>query len=79
MNYTQMIFLALIALSGIPVGMLLRKKTKEEMKPGRRWFKMIAVACISIILGLIITGEINPVYLTVLAFIFFISIVPLKK
>jgi hypothetical protein len=41
---------------GIPIGNFLAKKTKEELKAGRKWFKLIVItslagAIISLILG----------------------------
>ena len=41
---------------GIPIGNLLAKATKEELKSGQRWFKLIIIisligAIISLILG----------------------------
>ena len=71
--------LIIIALLGIPVGFLLKWATEEEMKDGRKWFRMIAVASLTILLGLLITGELTGVYAAVLSFIFFISAVPLLK
>ncbi len=47
--------IAILAL-GIPIGNFLAKITKEEIKPGRFWFKLITIASIicgfaSLILG----------------------------
>jgi hypothetical protein len=41
---------------GIPIGDFLAKSTKEELKAGRIWFKVISIACviggfISLVLG----------------------------
>lgn len=80
MNLIQTILLALVALSGIPVGFLLKRVTREEMKPGRRWFRLIsALSFIAIILSLIFSRENLALYLSVFTFIFFISSVPLIK
>jgi hypothetical protein len=40
-----------VLLLGIPIGNLLRKKTLDEQKIGRKWFKLISL--ISLIGGLI--------------------------
>lgn len=34
----------LILLSGIPIGDILYRKTKEEIKYGQKWFKLIVLA-----------------------------------
>jgi len=31
----------LFLISGIPIGNILARMTKEELKPGRKWFKLI--------------------------------------
>ena len=41
-----------VLILGIPVGNLLARVTKEELKSGQKWFKLIAIACI---LGAIIS------------------------
>ncbi len=33
----------LVLLLGIPIGTFLAKKTKEELKPGQVWFKLIII------------------------------------
>ncbi len=38
--YRFIVGIALLAL-GIPIGNLLAKITKEELKPGKKWFKLI--------------------------------------
>lgn len=38
---------------GIPIGNLLAKYTKEELRQGQKWFKLIIVLCL---LGAIITA-----------------------
>ena len=36
----------IILLIGIPIGSLLAKYTKEELKSGQRWFKLIIILCL---------------------------------
>ena len=79
METTQILLLTLVALMGIPAGFILKYFTKEEMKPGKKWFRIISMASLAILLGLVVTGENNPLYLTAFSFIFFISAVPLLK
>lgn len=37
----QTFILIRIVLLGIPAGLLVSKYAKEELKPGKKWFKMI--------------------------------------
>jgi uncharacterized membrane protein HdeD (DUF308 family) len=53
--YLLLIGVALLIL-GIPIGNLLAKATKEELKSGKKWFKLIIIigligAVVSLILG----------------------------
>jgi len=79
MEAIQIISLIIIALLGIPAGFLLKYYTQEEMKPGRKWFRMISIASLAILLGLIVTGQNLPLYFTAFSFIFFISVIPLLR
>lgn len=45
MNTLQIILLAAMALLGYPVGKFIASKTKEELMPGRIYFKLIMLAC----------------------------------
>lgn len=60
----------LVLLLGIPIGIVLAKQTKEELKEGQKWFKIIIiVSLIGGFIGLFIQND-------VLMFsFFFISIV----
>ena len=45
-------------LLGIPIGSYLAEKTKEELKQGRKWFKLIiVVSLVSSIVALIIQND----------------------
>jgi hypothetical protein len=62
---------------GIPLGNFLAKYTKEELKPGLRWFRWIVIlSLIGVIIGLIIG---NDVLLFSLAFIAIVTSRSLKK
>jgi ABC-type Fe3+ transport system permease subunit len=62
---------------GIPLGNFLAKYTKEELKPGRRWFRWIVIlSLIGVIIGLILG---NDVLLFSLAFIAIVTSRSLKK
>jgi len=64
----------LFLLLGIPIGSYLAKRTKEELKTGRKWFRLIIiVSLIGGVIGLIIGND-------VLFFSFlFIAIVTLRS
>lgn len=49
----------LFLLLGIPIGILLRKKTQDESKSGQKWFKIIIpLSLIGAIVGLIIGNDV---------------------
>lgn len=58
MQIIYQLFIGIIILGlGFPIGMLLAKMTKEELRKGKKWFRVIiAVGLIGGILGLIL-GE----------------------
>jgi len=39
----QLVFGILILILGIPIGNFLAKQTKEELKSGQKWFKIIII------------------------------------
>ena len=60
----------LILLLGVPIGNILKKYTQEEMKQGRKWFKLLTFIClVGGFVGLIIGND------WVLFSLFFIAIV----
>lgn len=60
----------LILLLGVPIGNILRKYTQDELKQGRKWFKLLTLIClIGGFVGLIIGND------WVLFSLFFIAIV----
>lgn len=60
----------LVLILGIPIGNFLAKKTKEELKDGKKWFKLLIVlSLIGGFIGLIIGND------TILFTFFFIAIV----
>ena len=67
----------LILLFGFPVGNYLAKKTKEELKSGQKWFKLIILA--SLIGGLIGLIFRNDVLMFSLFFIAIVTSRSLKK
>lgn len=48
-----------VLLLGFPIGSYLAKKTKEELKPGQKWFKLIiTLSLIGGLIGLIINNDV---------------------
>lgn len=48
----------IVLILGIPIGNLLAKYTKEELKDGRKWFKLlIFIGLIGGVIGLIIQND----------------------
>ena len=49
----------LLLISGIPIGNILARMTKEELKPGKKWFKiLIIISLIGAIISLIIGNDV---------------------
>ena len=44
-EYIKIIIGALVLLAGFVIGSFLAKITKEELKSGQKWFKLIAIFC----------------------------------
>jgi len=72
------LLLGILVLSlGIPIGNYLAKQTKEELKPGKKWFKrIILLSLIGAVIGLIIGSD---VLLFSFAFIAIVTSRSLKK
>jgi hypothetical protein len=59
MELMNLMFGVIFLLIGIPIGNFLAKATKEELKSGQKWFKVIIyVSLIGAIAGLIIQNDI---------------------
>jgi len=70
--------IAIIVLAiGIPIGNYLAKSTREELKPGKKWFKRIVLlSLIGVVIGLIIG---NDVFLFSFGFIAIVTSRSLRK
>jgi len=69
-EFYKLIIGILVLILGIPIGSYLAKITKEELKKGQKWFKLIIIiSLISGIIGLILGNDV------VLFSSFFIAIV----
>ncbi len=56
--YNLAIGIVLLVL-GVPIGNVLAKMTKEELKPGKRWFRLlIIISLIGAIISLIIGNDV---------------------
>ena len=66
----QLIFGVIFLVLGIPIGNILAKHTKEELKDGKKWFKiLVCVGLFGGLVGLIIHNDF------VMFSLFFIAIV----
>lgn len=58
-EFYKLIIGVLFLILGFPIGNFLAKKTKEELKKGQKWFKLIIiVSLITGIIGLILGNDI---------------------
>jgi len=77
----EQIYLLLIGIlflvSGIPIGKLLAKVTKEELKQGKKWFKLLIILCLTGAIVFIILG--NDAILFGLLFIAIVTSQSLKR
>ena len=72
MNTITIILPIIISLLGYPIGLLIAKHTKEELKSGRKWFKLIIFICfLAIIASLIFTRDKTLLFL-ISSFVFII-------
>ena len=57
-EFTKIIIGILVLLLGIPIGKILKKITKEEIKEGQKWFKLIIIiSLIGSFIGLVINND----------------------
>ena len=78
----EILLLLLIALFGIPAGMLISKYAKEELKGGKKYFKILmTLMAIAILASLIFVSDINQksLIITVSGFVFFLAGTSLRK
>ncbi len=69
-----------VLILGFPIGNFLAKKTKEELKRGQRWFKLIIfIGLIGGSLGLIIRNDVLMFSLFFIAIVTSRSLVKLRK
>jgi predicted MFS family arabinose efflux permease len=73
----KFVFGILLLVLGIPIGNILAKMTKEELKPGRIWFKPFIL--ISLIFAVIFLVLRNDTLLFVMLFIAIVTSRSLKK
>lgn len=81
MNLFQIILTIVIALAGYPLGLLLAHYTREELKKGRKWFKLVLMACVlGVIVSLIFSRGENLLFLIeVFVFMFLLALASLIK
>ena len=86
MNPLQIILAVVIALLGYPIGLIIAKFTPEELRSGRKWFKLIIFFSLVLIVLTLILFLGQPIVLmfllSMLGFIFLLalaSFIMLKK
>ena len=78
----EILLLLLISLAGIPAGLLISKYTKEELKSGKKWFKILMILMAAVILiSFILISNIDQrsLIITVSGFVFFLAGTSLRK
>jgi hypothetical protein len=70
MNALQIILVILITLAGYPIGLLLANYTKEELKSGRKWFKLLMLFSIVMVIISFIFFSRNNLFFLLAVFIF---------
>ena len=76
------LLLLLISILGIPAGLLISKYTKEELKGGKKWFKILMILMMIIVLiSLVFVSDIDQksLIITVSGFVFFLAGTSLRK
>lgn len=79
MTLLQLLLLIVVILAGWPIGRFIASKTQEELQAGRRWFKLIMLACaIGVTSSLFLAREDSMVLLIAsFAFIFLLALASL--
>jgi len=73
MTTLQLILLIIVMLSGWPIGRFIASKTEEELKEGKKWFKLIClVSLIAIIIGIFLLKEDELVFMIASCFFVFL-------
>jgi len=78
----EILLLLLISLAGIPAGLLISKYAKEELKGGKKWFKILMILMAAVILiSFILISNIDQrsLIITVSGFVFFLAGTSLRK
>jgi hypothetical protein len=74
------LLLVLIALSAIPIGMLISRYTKEEIRKGKPELKILmAASALAFLASALIKFTEQSLAMTVSAFIFILALVSLRK
>jgi len=77
MNSLQIILLIITTLSGIPLGLLISKYTREEIKKGKLELKiLIAVSMVCFLISLFLA---NALLMTVSGFVFLLTLTSIRK
>jgi hypothetical protein len=81
MNALTIIISVIIALLGYPIGLFIASLTEEELKSGRKWFKLMILVCFIAILTSIFlaTQETLLLLITSFSFILLLALASLVK
>ena len=80
METIQILLLILIALLGIPAGLLISRHTKEELKPGKKWFAVLMIiAGIIVLVSALSDFAEKMLVMTVSGFVFLLALTSLRK
>lgn len=76
----KIILSIVVTLAGFPLGILIKKLTKDEQKTGRKYFKLLVLACVvGIILTLFFVRDNLLFAIEILVFIFLVALASLVK
>lgn len=81
MNIVQIIAVIILMLSGYPLGLMLAYLTKEELKQGKFFFKILmALSLLALIISLFFLEKENLIFfIAVMTFIFLITLANFRK
>ena len=84
MNIPTIFLMIIIALLGFPIGLIIAKFTKEELKQGKPWFIAILIVCIVAIFISFIFVRGDALFFLIASFVFIFliaraALIPLRK
>jgi len=74
MSILQLLIILIIVLSGWPIGAFIASKTKEELKAGKKWFKIVMAVCFVLAIASLFILNGDDMLLSVSAFTFMLML-----